>query len=109
MLDLRLIRNNPDLVRRSIKRRGGDDAPLDALLAADERRRDLLAEVESLRAERNRASDEIAKVKRAGGEASDAIAEMRKVGDRIAELEGELREVEAEVARLGLEMPNLVA
>ena len=109
MLDLRLIRNNPDLVRRSIKRRGGDDAPLDALLAADERRRDLLAEVESLRAERNRASDEIAKVKRAGGEASDAIAEMRKVGDRIAELEGELREVDAEVARLGLELPNLVS
>jgi len=109
MLDLRLVRTNPDLVRRSIKRRGGDDAPLDALLAADERRRSLLAEVESLRAERNRASDEIAKVKRAGGEASDAIAEMRKVGDRIGELEGELREIEAEVARLGLELPNLVS
>ena len=109
MLDLRLVRTNPDLVRRSIKRRGGDDAPLDALLAADERRRSLLAEVESLRAERNRVSDEIAKVKRGGGEASDAIAEMRKVGDRIGELEGELREVEAEVARLGLELPNLVS
>ena len=107
MLDLRLIRTNPDLIRRSIKRRGGDDAPLDALLAADERRRSLLAEVESLRAERNQASDEIAKVKRAGGDASDAIAETRKVGDRIAELEGELRQVEAEQERLALEIPNI--
>ncbi len=109
MLDIRLIRGDPELVRQSIKKRGGDDAPLDALLNADERRRSLLQEVESLRAERNRVSEEIAKVKREGGDAADTIAEMRKVGDRIKALEEELREVDAEQERLALEIPNLVS
>ncbi len=109
MLDIRLIRSDPELVRQSIKKRGGDDAPLDALLNADERRRSLLQEVESLRAERNRVSEEIAKVKREGGDAADTIAEMRKVGDRIKALEEELREVEAEQEGLALELPNLIS
>jgi seryl-tRNA synthetase len=108
MLDLRVIRSDPELVRRDIKRRGGDDAPLDALLAADERRRSLLTEVEGLKAERNRVSEEIAKVKREGGDAGDMIAEMREVGDRIKALDEQVREVEAEVSRLALEIPNLV-
>jgi seryl-tRNA synthetase len=107
MLDIRLIRSDPALVRRAIERRGGDPAPLDALLKADERRRSLLGDVESLRAERNRVSEEIAKIKRAGGDADDMIAEMRTVGDRIKDLEADLREVEAEQERLALELPNI--
>lgn len=107
MLDLRLIRSHPDLVRRAIKRRGYDDAPLKALLEADERRRGLLSQVESLRAERNRVSDEIAKIKQAKGDAGELIAEMRKVGDRIGALDQQLRETEAELNRLALEIPNL--
>jgi seryl-tRNA synthetase len=107
MLDIRLIRSDPALVRRAIERRGSDPAPLDALLKADERRRSLLGDVESLRAERNRVSEEIAKIKRAGGDADDMIAEMRTVGDRIKDLEADLREVEAEQERLALELPNI--
>ncbi len=109
MLDIQLIRNDPDRVRRSMKGRGGDDAAVDALLKADERRRALLVEVESLRAERNRVSEEIAKVKRAGGDAAETIAEMRTVGERIKALEEELRGVEAKLESLALDIPNLVA
>jgi seryl-tRNA synthetase len=109
MLDIRLIRSDPELVRRGIERRGGDAAALDALLKSDERQRSLLAEVEALRAERNRVSEEIAQIKRARGEAADMIAEMRGVGDRIKKLEGQLREVEAERQLLALEIPNLVS
>jgi len=109
MLDMRLIRSNPELVRQAIRRRGGDDAPLDALLKADERRRALLAEVEGLRADRNRVSEEIAKLKREGGEAGEMIAEMRKVGDRIKALEEELRRVESACGGLALQIPNLLA
>ena len=68
MLDIRLIRSDPALVRRAIERRGSDPAPLDALLKADERRRALLGDVEALRAERNRVTEEIAKIKRTGAD-----------------------------------------
>jgi seryl-tRNA synthetase len=107
MLDIRLIRENPELVRAAIERRGGDDAPLDALLRADERRRALLLQVEGLRADRNRVSEEIGTIKKAGGDAAEMVVEMRKVGERIKELEGSLREVEAEQERLALELPNI--
>jgi len=107
MLDIRLIRENPELVRAAVKRRGGDDAPLDALLRADERRRELLHQVEGLRADRNRVSEEIGKIKQSGGDAAEMVAEMRKVGERIKELEGALREVEAEQERVALELPNI--
>ncbi len=107
MLDIRLIRENPELVRTAIKRRGGDDASLDALLRVDERRRALLLQVEALRADRNRVSEQIGTIKKAGGDAAEMVAEMRKVGERIRELEGSLREVEAERERAALALPNI--
>ena len=109
MLDIHLIRDDPERVRKAIRQRGGDEAPVDALLLVDERRRALLIQVESLRADRNRVSEEIAIIKRAGGDAADMIAEMRRVGGRIRELEEELREVETEHRGLALEIPNLVS
>jgi seryl-tRNA synthetase len=107
MLDIRLIRTDPDLVRQGIAKRGQDASMVDSLLAADERRRGLLTEVESLKAERNRVSEEIAKIKQAKGDGSDLIAEMRKVGDRIKALDDQVREVEAEAERFALLIPNL--
>jgi seryl-tRNA synthetase len=107
MLDLRLIRSDPELVRVGIRRRGGDDAALDALLRADERRRGLLTEVEGLKAERNRVSEEIAKIKQAKGDASAMIAEMRAVGERIRALDAQVREADAELERLALLLPNI--
>jgi len=109
VLDIHLIRDDPERVRKAIRQRGGDEAPLDALLRVDERWRALLIQVESLRADRNRVSEEIAIIKRAGGDAADMIAEMRKVGGRIGELEEELRQVETEHRGLALEIPNLVS
>jgi seryl-tRNA synthetase len=107
MLDLRLIRNDPELVRAGIRKRGQDDAVLDALLRADERRRGLLTEVEGLKAERNRVSDEIAKIRRAKGDAGEMIAEMRAVGERIKALDADVRDVDAEVERPALLIPNI--
>lgn len=109
MLDLALIRAEPDRVRASMTARGQDPAPLDQLLEADQRRRALLVEVESLRAEQNRVSEEIARVKRSGGDASEMVAAMRRVADRVKALEQDLRGVESEVRRLALEIPNLVS
>jgi seryl-tRNA synthetase len=108
VLDLRLIRSEPDLVRAALARRGAD-GPLDDVLALDERRRALLTEVEALRAEQNQASDAIAAAKRAGEDAADAIERMRGVAARVKALQGQLDEVEAGLNAQMVLLPNLPA
>jgi seryl-tRNA synthetase len=108
VLDLRLIRSEPDLVRAALARRGAD-GPLDAVLERDERRRELLTEVEALRAEQNRASEAIAAAKKAGDDAEGAIVAMREVAGRVKALQAELDAVEAELRRRLALLPNLPA
>ena len=106
MLDIRLIREQPDLVKASLGRTGVDPAQVDAVLAYDEQRRALLREVEQLKALRNAVSKEIGKMSDAA--ARDAkIAEMRAVGDRIAELDCELAAVEEQQYAALMELRNL--
>jgi seryl-tRNA synthetase len=106
MLDLKFIRANPALVREGMRRKN-ISSDLDGLLAADIRRRDLLAQVEELRATRNRVSEEIAAKKKAARDADRDITEMRAVADRIRTLEKELKDAEETVGRILLEIPNL--
>ena len=108
MLDVKMVRANPDEVRKALQRRGDPTSSLDEFLAVEERRRQLLTEVESRRAERKRASDEIATVKKAGGDADQAIAAMRALGDQIKEHEAALAETEERLMVMLLELPNLV-
>lgn len=107
MLDLKLIRNNPDLVRESLINRGEDAAPLDELLTLDEKHRKVLAEVEELRSRRNKVSQEIAQCKRKGQDPGDILEQMRDVSDRIKELDGEIRELGDQINALLLRMPNI--
>jgi seryl-tRNA synthetase len=106
LLDLKLIRSDPERVRKALGRRGAAEA-VDELLRLDERRRELLPEIENGRARRNTASEEIAEAKRAGGDASEAIAEMRELSSRIKELEAGLAEVEGSRDELAATLPNL--
>src|SRR4051794_23627376 len=106
MLDLKLLRREPDQVRAALARRGAADA-VDEILRLDARRRELLPELEGLRAQRNEASEAIGQAKRSGEDATDAIAQMREVGARIKALETELAEVEAELERKLATLPNL--
>ena len=108
MLDLKFVRENPDRVREAVRLKGEGDVDVDAILALDERWRRNLQELEALRAERNRVSEEIGRLKKAGEPAEDRIAQMREVGDRIAAVEAEVRELQAEIERLLLNLPNLV-
>ncbi len=107
MLDVKMVRAEPDEVRRALERRGEPTSPLDEFLAVESRRRELLTEVESRRAERKRASDEIAVVKKAGGDAAEAIAAMRTLGDAIKEHEAALAETEERLNAMLLELPNI--
>jgi seryl-tRNA synthetase len=106
MLDINLIRENPDLVRTSLKNRQMDTSSVDDILKLDEQRRTLLTEVEKLKAERNVVSKEISKMKDAA-ERETKVAEMREVGDKISALDKEVADVDAKLTTLTSVMPNI--
>ncbi len=106
MLDIERIRKEPETIRETLRKRGDDPALVDEILGLDERRRKLLQEVESLRAERNRVSKEIGRMKKDPEGRAARIQEMRQVGQRIAELEQSLREVDGAFHAQMLWMPN---
>jgi seryl-tRNA synthetase len=106
MLDLNLIRENPNLVRTSLRNRQMDASPVDDILGLDEKRRALLTRVETLKGERNAVSKEIGKMKDAA-EREKKIAAMREVGDQIAALDRELAEVEMTLQSLTSALPNI--
>ena len=106
MLDINLLRENPDLVRKSLQNRQDNPAPVDSILQLDEKRRSLLNEVEQLKAERNVVSKEIGKMKDAA-ERQSKIEAMRVVGDKIADLDKVVAEVESELNYLMSTLPNI--
>ena len=106
MLDINLLRENPDLVRKALQDRQDSPAPVDSILQLDEKRRGLLNEVEQLKAERNVVSKEIGKMKDAA-ERQSKIEAMRLVGDKIAELDKVVADVESELNYLMSTLPNI--
>lgn len=106
MLDIRLIRENPDVVRDALEKRQSDPSVVDSLIALDERRRVILSEVEELKAERNTVSKEIGKMKDAESR-QVKIEAMRVVGDKISALDSELRDVENELNGTMSTLPNI--
>jgi seryl-tRNA synthetase len=107
MLDLRAIRRDPDAVRAALaRRRDGSDERLGEALALDARRRELLPEVEGLRARQNEASQAIARAKKEGGDAADAITEMQEVSRRAKALSEELASVESDLEGVLALIPN---
>ncbi|MCK5126243.1 MAG: serine--tRNA ligase [candidate division Zixibacteria bacterium] len=106
MLDIKIIRENPDLVKQACINKN-DKADIDKILELDNQRRKLLTETESLKAEQNKASGEIAKVKKAGGDASEAITAMKKVSTRVGEMNNQIREVDEQLKAAMLRVPNV--
>ncbi len=106
MLDINLIREKPEVVRKALQDRQDDPAPVDAILTLDEQRRTLLQKVEALKAERNVVSKEIGKMKDAA-ERQSKIEAMRAVGDQIAEMDKQVEEADAELRALVAKLPNI--
>ncbi len=106
MLDIRLIRENPDVVRESLKKRQSDVAVVDTLAKLDEKRREILSEVEELKAERNAVSKEIGRMKDAESRQEKIVA-MRTVGEKIKSLDDELRDVDGELTSTMATLPNI--
>ena len=106
MLDINLIREKPDVVRKALRDRQDNPSPVDTILELDGKRRNLLNEVEALKAERNAVSKEIGKQKDAADRQS-RIEAMRVVGDKISALDKEIETVEAELHALTSTLPNI--
>jgi seryl-tRNA synthetase len=104
MLDLRKIREQPERFKAGLRKRGRDPRPIDDILEADRRRRALISEIESLRAEQNRVGAEIPKLT---GEAKSArIGAMREISTRLKTLEPSLQQVESQLDELVRALPN---
>lgn len=106
MLDLRFIREHSERVVQNARNKQ-HAIDIERILELDRRRRWLIAETDALKHERNRASEQIAQLKKAGLDASDAIARTRELGDRIKANDAELRAIEAELDELLLWVPNI--
>ncbi len=106
MLDLKFIRENPEIVRKAINDKG-DKADLDRLLALDVKRREIIGAVESARADQNRATQQIAEMKKVRADATALISEMRALGDRIKAFEEELKTAEEAIYQIQIRIPNV--
>ncbi|MBH0198203.1 MAG: serine--tRNA ligase [Nitrospira sp.] len=106
MHDLKYLRDNLDLVRTSLERRGRD-VPWDTIQKLSEERRTLTTQVEQLRHELKKGSDDVAQRRRAKLPADEAIEAMKQVGERIKEIDGRLRDTEETLNGLALCIPNL--
>lgn len=106
MLDLRFVRENLDLVQQNLDNRHtkGD---LENFAKLYDLRKELIQEVEQLKAERNSVTAEISVLKRNKENADDKIAEMKKVGDKIAELDNQVRDTEEQLEQTALMLPNM--
>jgi seryl-tRNA synthetase len=110
VLDIKLIREKPDFVRERLATRGtGDEANIVGILRADEMRRKTLAEVEALKAQRNRVSKEIGALmgQKKTAEAEAKKTETRELGDRIAALDRDAEAMEVSLDLMMLRLPNL--
>jgi seryl-tRNA synthetase len=106
MLDINIIRETPEIVRKALQDRQMDPSPVDGILELDARRRALLAEVEVLKAERNAVSKEISQMKDAATR-QGKIEAMRTVGEKISALDKDIFQVETDLSALTAILPNI--
>jgi len=108
MIDLKVIRETPDVLKQCLAARRNASVDVASILAADETRRKLQHEMDQLRAEQNKASQEIGKLKKAEQDASALLAAMQGVADRIKDIEQRSAAAEAQVNESLLGIPNLL-
>jgi seryl-tRNA synthetase len=108
VIDVKRLRQDPEGSRARLLRRGDQSLGplLDAMIDLDRQRRDLLVRVESLKAERNAASDEVARRKRAKQTADDLMERLKASGEEVRGLDLQLREIEAALEERALSLPN---
>ena len=108
MLDINLIRKDPEFVKAALAKREYE-VDFTELLQWDARRKEIIAEGEALKAERNRINKEIPRLKKEGADISAVMAQMKESGEKVKSLDEELRQVEAKIEEFVAALPNLPA
>ena len=106
MLDLKYIRENPELVKQGVESKN-EKSTVDEVLALDKQRRENLVKAEELKAKKNKVSQDVARLKKAGENTDVIVTEMKAVSEQIKELDDQLREIDEKLNTLLLWIPNL--
>jgi seryl-tRNA synthetase len=106
MLDIKLIRENPEFVKQGLANKN-EPNKVDTILELDQKRRELILKTDELKNKRNQASAQIPALKKAGQDVAAILAEMKTVSDEITALDIELRGVDEEVTNIMMSIPNL--
>ena len=106
MLDIKFVRENIDAVKTMLSNRH-NKLSLDGFVDLEKKRREVLAETETLKAQRNTVSKQIGAMKKSGENADAMVAEMQDVGEKIAKLDAELKEIDGQLQDIMLSIPNM--
>jgi len=106
MLDIKFVRENPQIVEEALKKRGAQ-INLDEFLNLDEERRKKLSEVEQLKNQRNVVSKEIGQLKREGKNADELVEQMGQVGEKIKALDEEVKQIDEKLNEIIMGIPNI--
>lgn len=109
MLDIHVIRNNPDKVKQAIINKHETAANVDLIIALDAQHRSMIFACEQLKSKRNEKSKEVNALKKSGQDASSLIEETRDIGDKIKSIEENLHGMDAQISDLLLRIPNIPA
>ena len=108
MLDIKLIRENPDLVKAAMKSRNKDmDALVDEVLAIDVERRELMQVTDAMKQEQNTASKQIPQIKKAGGDISEIMARMNEIKEKVKDNDAAIAELDKKQKTIMYEFPNV--
>ncbi len=109
MLDLKRIRNNPDEIKAGLlgRSKSFDVSLVDELVTLDEKRREILVEVENLKSRKNQVSSEIPKLKKAGEDVEPIMAEMKKLGEDVKAFDIQISEIDEKIKDILLSLPNI--
>ncbi len=107
MLDPKILRENPDKIRKMINDRAVE-FDLDALIDADKKRREFIIKTDELRKKKNSVSLQIAEKKKAGDDTSKILAEMKKISTELSELEITQIKIEEKYSKLAYTIPNII-
>lgn len=106
MLDIKRIRSNPEEIKALLKRRNGSDYDIDKIVALDVERREILQEVETLKAEQNKVSKQVPALKKEGKDLAPIFEEMKQLAEKIKTMDGRVKEIDEEMNTKLLYVPN---
>ncbi len=106
MLDLKFIRENPELVKQGVENKN-EKSRVDEVLTLDEERRNLIVQADELKSRRNQVSSQIPVMKKAGQDVSSVLSEMKRVSDQIADLDSQLKNVQENLDDILMYIPNI--